>query len=244
MPLISTRHLVKTYTIGDEAIHALSDVTLSIEEGEFVAIMGPSGSGKSTMMHILGCLDVPTAGSYLLDSVEVARLGDRDLALIRNTRIGFVFQSFNLLPRTSALENVQLPMHYGRHADRRKKAEWALAKVGLTDRMYHAPNQLSGGQQQRVAIARSLVNDAPLIMADEPTGNLASYQSEQIMQIFQDLNDEGKTIVIVTHEPQIAQHARRIIRFHDGRVAADETISERVSAADILQQRRLEQPSQ
>jgi putative ABC transport system ATP-binding protein len=240
MPLITTRHLAKTYMIGDEAIHALSDVSLTIEEGEFVAIMGPSGSGKSTMMHILGCLDVPSAGSYLLDSIEVARLGDRDLALIRNTRIGFVFQSFNLLPRTSALENVQLPMHYGRHADRREKAEWALAKVGLADRMHHAPNQLSGGQQQRVAIARSLVNDAPVIMADEPTGNLASYQSEQIMQIFQELNDEGKTIVIVTHEPEIAQHARRIVRFHDGQVVGDEAVRERVFAAEILRQRAKE----
>jgi putative ABC transport system ATP-binding protein len=241
MPLIATRQLVKTYMIGDEAIHALSSVSLSIDVGEFVAIMGPSGSGKSTMMHILGCLDVPTAGSYLLGGVEVSRLGDRDLALIRNNRIGFVFQSFNLLPRTSALDNVQLPMYYGRHADRRQKAEWALAKVGLTDRMHHAPNQLSGGQQQRVAIARSLVNDAPLIMADEPTGNLASYQSEQIMGIFQDLNNEGKTIVIVTHEPEIAQHARRIVRFHDGRIVGDETVNQRMFAADILQQRHPEQ---
>jgi putative ABC transport system ATP-binding protein len=223
MPLISTRNLFKTYLVGDDKIDALNDVSLSIEEGEFVAIMGPSGSGKSTMMHILGCLDTPTSGSYTLDGMEVSRLGDRDLALIRNRMIGFVFQSFNLLPRTSALHNVQLPMFYGAHNDREQKAAQALERVGLADRMHHAPNQLSGGQQQRVAIARALVNDAPLVMADEPTGNLASHQSEQIMQIFHELNAGGKTIVIVTHEPDIAKHARRVVRFLDGQVVHDET---------------------
>jgi putative ABC transport system ATP-binding protein len=236
--IISVRDLTKVYKMGAEEVRALNGVSLTIERGDFVAIMGPSGSGKSTMMHILGCLDVPTSGTYYLDGLEVSALEDHELARIRNRKIGFIFQSFNLLPRTTALENVQLPMLYGRQTEREERAAWALEQVGLADRKRHFPNQLSGGQQQRVAIARALVNNAPLLMADEPTGNLASLQSEEIMQVFQRLNDEGKTVVMVTHEPEIAAHARRIVRFLDGKLVADERVANRIVAGDAIAKMR------
>ncbi|HET6383899.1 MAG TPA: ABC transporter ATP-binding protein [Armatimonadota bacterium] len=242
--IVQLEEITKVYTLGGETVRALDGVSLNIDRGEFVAIMGPSGSGKSTMMHILGCLDVPTDGSYLLDGLEVAEMDDVDLARIRNRKIGFVFQSFNLLARTTAVENVELPMLYSRCEDRRERAEWALERVGLGDRLDHTPSQLSGGQQQRVAIARALVNNAPIMMADEPTGNLASIQSEEIMQIFQELNDEGKTVIMVTHEPDIAEHAKRIIRVRDGRVVADETVQRRVLASEVLRRMRAEGAAQ
>jgi putative ABC transport system ATP-binding protein len=200
--------------------------------------MGPSGSGKSTMMHILGCLDSPTSGSYRLNGREVAAMDDNDLARIRNRNLGFVFQAYNLLGRTTAMENVELPMLYGGRPDRKERAKWAMEKVGLGNRLSHRPNELSGGQQQRVAIARALVNDAPILMADEPTGNLASLQSEEIMQIFQDINDEGKTVIMVTHEPDIAAHAKRIIMVRDGVVVADKPVTDRIRAADALEKIR------
>lgn len=233
--LIKATNITKTYIMGETEVDALAGVDLVIEKGEFVAIMGPSGSGKSTFMNILGCLDTPSSGSYMLDDVEVAALDDIELAQIRNSKIGFVFQSYNLLSRTTALENVELPLTYGklRH-DMGEAAIKALTRVGLEDRMYHKPNQLSGGQQQRVAIARALVNDPQLILADEPTGNLATRQGEEILQIFQELNDSGITIVMVTHEHDIAQHAKRNVHMRDGIVEEDEIIESPVVAADIL----------
>lgn len=233
--LIEARGITKTYHLGDTVVNALRGVDLTVAHGEFLAIMGPSGSGKSTLMHILGCLDAPSAGSYLLDGVEVAALDDIELAHIRNTKIGFVFQSYNLLSRTTALENVELPLLYGRHVrNRRERAETALARVGLRERLYHRPNQLSGGQQQRVAIARALVENPPIIMADEPTGNLATRQGEEILQIFQELNDAGITVVMVTHEPDVSRHAKRVLHVRDGRVVSDEAVAERVVAAEVL----------
>ena len=242
--LISVRDLEKTYAMEGAPVHALRGVTLAIARGEFVAVVGPSGSGKSTFMHILGCLDRPTSGTYHLDGRDVSRLSDDELSTIRNRQIGFVFQGFNLLSRTSAVENVELPLLYAHQAkvapaDRRVRALRALAAVGLADRAGHHPNQLSGGQQQRVAIARALLNDPAILLADEPTGNLDSRTSIEIMEIFQRLNAErGITIVLITHEPQVAEYGSRIIRFTDGTVVSDEVnAAHRAAAAELGQLR-------
>jgi len=215
--------------MGDVTVNALRGVDVSIDEGEFVAVMGASGSGKSTLMNVIGCLDVPDSGSYVLDGHEVRGLGRNDLADLRNTKIGFVFQNFSLLARTTALENVELPMHYrhGPKIDYHAAAKNALTKVGLGDRLDHMPNQLSGGQQQRVAIARSIVNDPPLILADEPTGALDTQTSIEVMQLFIGLNNSGKTIVLVTHEPDIAGYAKRLIKMRDGEIISDEPVKSR-----------------
>ncbi len=222
MTLIEMRNVEKVYRLDGIAVPALQGVSLTIGPGEFVAIMGPSGSGKSTCMNILGCLDRPTAGTYTLDGTDVTTLDDTALARLRNRRLGFVFQSFNLLPRTPAIENVELPLVYAGVPDRREKALAALEAVGLAERADHLPTQLSGGQQQRVAIARALVTDAPIILADEPTGNLDSGTAGEIMAIFGRLSGQGITIVLVTHEPDIAAHARRHVQFRDGRIVRDE----------------------
>src|SRR6187455_2316639 len=218
MSLIETRELWKTYQMGTEEVHALRGVSISIERGEYVAIMGPSGSGKSTLMNLIGCLDTPTKGSYLLNGKEVASMNDDDLARIRNKEIGFVFQTFNLLPRATALHNVELPLVYaGISADERKRrAKEALNRVQLSDRMDHRPNELSGGQRQRVAIARALVNNPSILLADEPTGNLDSQTSEEIMKVFEGLASQGQTVIMVTHEADIAAHARRVVVLRDG----------------------------
>ena len=226
MPLISLQDLTKTYVIGEVSVHALRGLSLDIEAGEFVTIVGPSGSGKSTFMHILGCLDRPSTGKYMLGGRDVSQLSRDELARVRNTTIGFVFQSFNLLPRTSALENVELPMLYAVNkpspAERRKKATAALAAVGLENRMDHHPNQLSGGQQQRVAIARALMTEPPILLADEPTGNLDTRTSIEVMEIFQRLRVErGITVIVITHEHQIAEYGSRVVSFRDGRVVSD-----------------------
>lgn len=230
MTLIELRDIRKTYLLGEVPVHALRGVTLRIDKGEFIAIMGASGSGKSTLMNILGCLDTPTSGEYILSDRNVAHLSGDELARIRNGRIGFVFQGFNLLARTSALENVELPMLYGGipPKERHSRAGEALCLVGLEGRERHQPHQLSGGQQQRVAIARGLVNGAPLILADEPTGNLDSATSEEIMALFQNLNDEkGITVILVTHEPDMALYARRIVTVRDGLIVSDEPVGNR-----------------
>jgi putative ABC transport system ATP-binding protein len=234
--IISAQHLHKTYTMGDVEVHALRGVSLEIQRGEFVAIMGASGSGKSTFMNILGCLDVPTKGEYFLDNVNVGRLDKNQLALIRNEKIGFVFQGFNLLSRTTALENVELPMFYNNisNKERTDRAMEALRIVGLAERHHHMPNQLSGGQQQRVAIARSLVNKPAIILADEPTGNLDSRTSVEVMEIFQRLNDTGITIVLVTHEHDIAEYTKRNVIFKDGKIKTDVLVNERRNATEIL----------
>jgi putative ABC transport system ATP-binding protein len=232
-PVVEARDLVKVYRMGDVEVRALRGVSLTFEAGEFVAVMGASGSGKSTFMNMLGCLDRPSSGQYLLAGQEVGSLSRDQLAGVRGKQIGFVFQGFNLLPRTSALENVELPMLYQGVAtkERRERAAESLSRVGLGQRLDHSPAQLSGGQQQRVAIARALVNRPMLLLADEPTGNLDSRTSEEVMSIFQDLNQQGLTIVLVTHEPDIAGHAKRIVTFRDGAVVSDEPVNQRLAAA-------------
>lgn len=223
MSLIETNDLWKTYDMGSEKVHALRGVSINIEKGEYVAIMGPSGSGKSTLMNLIGCLDTPSSGTYLLNKSEVNKLDDNELANIRNREIGFVFQTFNLLPRATSLHNVELPLIYNGTgaAERIKKAKDAMAKVDLADRMTHKPNELSGGQRQRVAIARALVNNPSIILADEPTGNLDSKTSEEIMRLLDRLHEQGNTIIIVTHELDIAKHAHRLITLFDGQIASD-----------------------
>jgi putative ABC transport system ATP-binding protein len=237
VPTIRLENVHKTYDLGEVQVHALRGVSMSVYPGEFVAIMGASGSGKSTLMNIVGCLDKPTKGQYFLDGKDVSGLTKKELAKIRSQKIGFVFQQFNLLSRTSALENVELPTIYAGvpQAERIRRAEEALKRVGLTDRSGHFPSQLSGGQQQRVAIARALVNNPSLLLADEPTGNLDSRTSVEIMDIFQRLNnEEGLTVVIVTHEPDIAHYAKRALEFRDGRMKKDVLIKDRFIAAEVL----------
>jgi putative ABC transport system ATP-binding protein len=235
--ILEVNHLKKDYYVGEVTVHALKGINLKILHGEFVAILGASGSGKSTMLNILGCLDKPTDGEYKLDDVIVNGMKKNELAGLRNSKLGFVFQAYNLLPRTTALENVELPLYYNnkvRSKERRERAIKALEAVGLGDRIHHMPNQLSGGQQQRVAIARSLVNDPVVILADEPTGNLDTRTSYEILELFQELNDKGKTIVMVTHEPDIARLTKRNVVFRDGHIQKEFTVENRLIASDIL----------
>jgi putative ABC transport system ATP-binding protein len=230
--IIEVSHLHKAYKTSVLETVALQDISFSVQKGEFVAIMGPSGSGKSTLMHLLGCLDTPTSGTYLLDGKNVEKLSDDELAQVRNRKIGFIFQAFNLLPRTTVLQNVMLPMRYAGVpiAERKKRAEKYLKLVGLGNRLSHLSNQISGGQQQRVAIARGLAMNPSLLLADEPTGNIASAQAEEIMAIFQDINTQGHTIVMITHEPDIAAHAKRIITIRDGNLVSDQINKNQVQA--------------
>ena len=230
--MITINKIVKTYQTGSVSLTVLKNISLHIAKGEMVAVMGPSGSGKSTLMNIIGCLDKPTSGDYVLDGEDVAKLSEDQLADVRSRKIGFVFQQFNLLSRATAERNVALPLIYSGAKDRTTLARAALSRVGLSDRMEHRPNQLSGGQQQRVAIARAIVNDPVVLMADEPTGALDTQTGEEIMTILQQLNEEGKTVVIVTHEADIAQHCKRIVRFKDGSLISDESVVDRTIAAD------------
>lgn len=236
-PIIEVSHLKKTYQMGQEIIHALRDVSLQIHKNEYVALMGPSGSGKSTLMNLLGCLDTPTSGEYILNGNRVGIMSDSELAAIRNKEIGFVFQTFNLLPRMSALENVALPLLYAgmNRSTRIAKATKVLTAVGLGDRMYHKPNELSGGQRQRVAIARALVNDPAIILADEPTGNLDTRTSLEIMSLFEDIHRQGNTVILVTHESDIARHVHRVIRMRDGLIESDAPNHDIVSTAQTAQ---------
>jgi putative ABC transport system ATP-binding protein len=229
MNIINIEHIAKIYQVGTEKVHALRDVSLRIDKNEYVAIMGPSGSGKSTLMNMLGCLDTPTSGIYLFNGISVSDMSDDELAKIRNQEIGFVFQTFNLLARSDAVHNVELPLIYAgiSYRERRDRAEQALIDVGLKDRMHHKPNELSGGQRQRVAIARALVTKPSIILADEPTGNLDSKTGEEIMNLFQEIHSKGNTIILVTHEEYIAEHAARIIRLKDGLIEADEKVTSR-----------------
>ncbi len=234
MPIITVNDLRKTYTMGLNQVHALKSVSVAVEKNEYVALMGPSGSGKSTLMNLLGCLDTPTAGEYILNGINVSTMEDSELAEVRNKEIGFVFQTFNLLPRLSALENVALPLVYNgtSKSKRLARAQEVLEMVGLGDRTDHKPNELSGGQRQRVAIARALVNDPAIILADEPTGNLDTKTSIEIMGIFEEIHKAGNTVILVTHEPDIAEHAHRVIRLRDGLVESDERNENVVSAYD------------
>ncbi len=234
MPTIEAKEITKNYTVGDAVVRALQGVSLTVEEGEFVAIMGPSGSGKSTFMNVIGCLDRPSSGTYALNGRQTNDLSDNELAVVRNELLGFVFQTFNLLPRASAIRNVELPLLYSQRRDHKGRAREALEAVGLSERSNHRPNEMSGGQQQRLAIARAIVNQPLLILADEPTGNLDSRTSIEIMALFQELNREGKTIVIVTHEKDIAHHCKRIVRFRDGKVVSDRPVVKPVDARELL----------
>jgi putative ABC transport system ATP-binding protein len=231
MNIIDIEHIAKIYQVGSEEVHALRDVSLKIDKNEYVAIMGPSGSGKSTLMNMLGCLDTPTKGKYDFNGESVSQMSDNDLAKIRNKEIGFVFQTFNLLARSDALHNVELPLIYAglSYSERRERAEKSLIDVGLGDRMHHKPNELSGGQRQRVAIARALVSSPSIILADEPTGNLDSKIGEEIMQLFNEIHEKGNTIILVTHEEYIAEKAARIIRLKDGLVESDEVIDKELT---------------
>jgi putative ABC transport system ATP-binding protein len=235
--LIEIKKLKKDYYVGEVTVHAIRGIDMEINEGEFVAIMGASGSGKSTLLNIIGCLDKPTEGEYILDGTGISKLSKNELAGLRNKKLGFVFQTYNLLPRTTALENVELPLLYNstvKAKERRERAKAALESVGLAERMYHKPNQLSGGQQQRVAIARSLVNDPVVILADEATGNLDTRTSYEIMELFQDLNSKGKTIVFVTHEPDIARCTNRNIIFKDGLILRETVVTDKINAREML----------